>query len=132
MATARTSSPPGSLEPPSEPTAAGCSSRSHGIEPEPAAIAQLRAAANRGDATAQHELGVKYFTGDGVPEDFTEAASWIRKSADQSLPAAESDLAEMYKVGLGVSSDAEQSAAWFRKAADQGNAIAQGDDADQH
>src|SRR2546430_4921803 len=64
-------------------------------------VARVRAAAEKGDATAQHDLGVRYFTGNGVDEDFGQAAAWMQKAANQGFAPAEYDLGEMYRIGLG-------------------------------
>jgi TPR repeat protein len=37
-------------------------------------------------------LGVMYANGDGVPQDFAEAAKWFRKAADQGDTEAQSNL----------------------------------------
>ncbi len=42
------------------------------------------ALANQGDAEAQFSLGVMFKNGIGVPQNDTEAMSWLRKSADQN------------------------------------------------
>jgi TPR repeat protein len=47
------------------------------------ALAQLRAAAQSGDANAQYWLGVMYHNGQGVPQDYAQAISWFRKAAAQ-------------------------------------------------
>jgi TPR repeat protein len=44
--------------------------------------------ANSGDAIAQHELGIRYFIGEGVPADTVQAAYWIKKAAAQKLVPA--------------------------------------------
>ena len=38
--------------------------------------------AQRGDAEAQYNLGYMYATGEGVPEDHTEAVKWYRLVAE--------------------------------------------------
>ncbi len=47
------------------------------------AVASLRAAAERGDADAQYELGLMYLEGLGVTQDNAEAYAWIRTAAAQ-------------------------------------------------
>jgi len=39
--------------------------------------------AERGDAEAQDILGNMYYNGQGVPQDYKEAARWYRKAAEQ-------------------------------------------------
>lgn len=59
----------------------------------------------QGDATAQHNLGLMYDNGNGVPQDFVEAAKWYRLAADQGFATAQSILGFMYGAGLGVPQD---------------------------
>ena len=41
--------------------------------------------AERGSAAAQFNVGMRYATGTGVPQDYAMAASWYRKAADQRI-----------------------------------------------
>jgi uncharacterized protein len=66
-----------------------------------------------------------YDFGDGVPQNYEQAAAWYRKAAEQGLADAQNNLGSMYAKGQGVPQDYEQSIAWYRKAADQGLAAAQ-------
>ena len=50
-----------------------------------AALQQLRALADKGDARAEVNLGGMYYNGDGVPKDAVQAVAWYRKVADQGL-----------------------------------------------
>ena len=70
-------------------------------------------------ATEQYNLGVMYANGQGVPQDYAEAARWYRKAADLGFAAAQAQLGNMYCVGQGVPQDYAECARWFRKAADQ-------------
>lgn len=82
-------------------------------------------AARKGDAAAQLKLGEMYDLGDGVPQDYKEAARWYRLSAEQGNPAARFALAEMYKNGDGVPKDIQAAIKWYRLAAEQDYAMAQ-------
>lgn len=42
----------------------------------------FRKAADQGFAAAQYCLGNKYFSGQGVPQNYAEAARWLRNAAD--------------------------------------------------
>ena len=81
--------------------------------------------AERGDATAQYDLGRMYDRGEGVAEDDREAARWFRKAAEQGHAKAQHRLGFMYATGEGVAEDDREAARWFRKAAEQGLAEAQ-------
>ena len=85
----------------------------------------VREAAEQGDADAQFKLGVAYYKGQGVTQDYAEAARWYRKAADQGNANAQCYLGSLYAVGRGVSQDYAETARWYRKAADQGDAECQ-------
>jgi TPR repeat protein len=70
-------------------------------------------------------LGVLYYYGQGVAQDYALAAEWNRKAADQGDAGAQNSLGVLYKDGNGVTQDYEKAAMWYRKAADQGDAQAQ-------
>ncbi len=89
------------------------------------ALAEWRPLADQGNASAQYNLGVMYSNGEGVSQDFAEAAKWYRKAADQGNGSAQFKLGFMYDVGQGISKDFAEAAKWYRKAADQGIASAQ-------
>ena len=70
-------------------------------------------------------LGLMYFNGQGVPQDYAQAAKWFRLAADQGNADAQFHLGLMYYFGEGVSQDDVEAAKWYRLAADQGHASAQ-------
>ena len=82
-------------------------------------------AAEQGNTEAQIVLGWMYYNGEGVPQDFAEAAAWYRKAAEQGDAGAQTTLGEMYLRGEGVPQDDVEAVAWYRKAAEQGHAEAQ-------
>ena len=47
-----------------------------------AALEEWRPLAEQGDAGAQYNLGFMYSNGEGVPQDYAEAAKWYRMAAD--------------------------------------------------
>jgi|GEM_PF-2996725 len=79
----------------------------------------------RGDAQAQFNLGQLYQSGQGVTQDFHQAAVWYLKAADQGLAQAQHNLGLLYVNGQGVTKNHQQSIDWYRKAAEQGVAQAQ-------
>lgn len=81
--------------------------------------------AEQGDADAQKVLGTMYAKGQGVQEDYKEAAKWYLKSAEQGHAGAQVAMAELYEAGQGVTQDNAEAANWFRKAAEQGYAPGQ-------
>lgn len=60
-----------------------------------------RALADKGDANACQVLGQRYETGQGVTQDFVEAAAWFRRAADQDVRDAQAKLGEIYFFGRG-------------------------------
>jgi TPR repeat protein len=88
-------------------------------------LKELRTKADRGDASAQNNLGVMYEKGQGVSQNYTEAMRWYRKAADQGFAEGQYNLGVMYEKGRGVSQNYTEAGVWFRKAADQGDADAQ-------
>ena len=77
-------------------------------------------------AEVRQRLGLQYETGDGVPQDFREAARWYRLAAVQGLAEAQNSLGVLYQKGLGVPQDYGESAKWLRLAAEQGLAFGEG------
>ena len=94
-----------------------------GQDPDP--LTELRRQAEQGDAEAQNNLGLMYYTGRGVPQDYQEAGSWFRKAAEQGFAEAQYFLGNIYAEGLGVPRNYQEAESWFRKVAEQGFARAQ-------
>ncbi len=46
------------------------------------ALREWRPLAKQGNAKAQNNLGVMYYNGQGVPQDYAEAVKWWRKAAE--------------------------------------------------
>jgi len=87
-------------------------------------IKELQKLAEAGDSNAMRELGLCYENGQGVNQDYNEAAKWYRKSADAGNAWAMGQLAYYYEYGQGVNQDYNEAAKWYRKAADAENAWA--------
>ena len=81
-----------------------------------------RSLAEQGDPKAQYFLGVMYANGQGVPQDYKKAMTWIGKAAVQGDAAAQYRLGLMYADGKGVPRNNQEAVKWIRKAADQGHA----------
>lgn len=78
-----------------------------------------------GDLEAQNRLGICYYNGLGVPQNYTEAVQWFRKAAEEGLADAQYYLGKCYYDGQGVSQDYNEAIVWYRKAAENGNTDAQ-------
>jgi len=84
-----------------------------------------RTLAEQGKATAQLDLGTRYYYGRGVAQNYGEAALWYRKAADQGDAKAQFDLGSMFHDGKGVPQDFGEAVRWFRKAAEHSDPKAQ-------
>ena len=69
--------------------------------------------------------GDRYYNGDGVEKDFTQAAAWYEKAAKQGYAQGEYFIGYCYYAGEGVPQDYVKAAEWYMKAAGQGHAKAQ-------
>ena len=79
------------------------------------ALSEFRSLAERGNATAQYELGLMYDVGLEIPQDYAEAVKWYRKAAAQGYAKAQFNLGSMYANGRGVRRNDHEAAEWFRK-----------------
>ena len=79
-------------------------------------LAELRKAANQGDATAQASLAWKHLKGHGVSRDDKEALKWYTKAAKQGYAFSQATLAKMYHDGEGVTQDKIHAHAWYHLA----------------
>ena len=80
-------------------------------------FAATKKAAESGNALAQTNLGLMYYNGQGVPQDYAEAMKWFRLAADQGYGAAQDNLGLMYRDSQGVPQDYVETYAWFSVAA---------------
>ena len=83
-------------------------------------VSSLQPQAEKGDASAQLELGEKYRLGEEVKQDYTLAAYWYKEAAKQGLAEAEYKLGVLYANGQGVSQSYQTAANLYLKAANQG------------
>ncbi len=67
-------------------------------------------AASQGHAAAQAALGTLYEKGQGVAQDYAEAARYYQLAADQGHADSQAALGAMYEKGLGVDQDYAQAA----------------------
>ena len=82
-------------------------------------------AAEQGDADAQRQIGYMYYKGEGVEQNYKEAAEWFLKAAEQGHARAQNNIGYMYENGTGVLQNYQESMVWYLKAAEQGDADAQ-------
>lgn len=89
--------------------------------PEKKAFLEYKIAAERGDATAMHNLGYCYYNGVGVERNYAEAVGWYRKAVELGNAMAMGNLGVCYHTGKGVEQNYAEAVGWYRKAAELGN-----------
>ena len=88
-------------------------------------LTELRQQAEQGIAEAQHYLGIRYETGDGVPENDAEAFKWYLLAAEQGYAESQATLGAWYSLGMSVPENDAEAFKWYLLAAEQGVARAQ-------
>lgn len=86
---------------------------------------ELLVKAEKGDAQAQYDIGLSYYKGNGVEQNYAEAIKWYRKAAKQGYVHAQVDLGFAFESGNGVKQNYEEAVKWYRKAVEQGDSYAQ-------
>ncbi|MCX5728575.1 MAG: tetratricopeptide repeat protein [Nitrospirae bacterium] len=82
-------------------------------------ISDLRRKAEQGDAKTQFNLGMLYYEGHGVTQDYATARHWWEQAAAQGNAAAQYNLGVLYKKGRGAPQDDATAREWFEKSAVQ-------------
>jgi TPR repeat protein len=85
------------------------------------AFSRYKLLAERGDVSAQVNIGWMYYYGEGVSQDKSLALVWYRKAAEQGDVSSMFNLAYGYDHGDGVRRDLNESRRWYAKAAEQRN-----------
>lgn len=83
-------------------------------------LEQAQTAAQLGEVAAQVALADRYHRGDGVTQDFAQAAEWYAKAAAQGDPKAQNQLGRYRFEGLGGPQDRAEAMALFEQAAKSG------------
>ena len=84
-------------------------------------IFELLKKAENVDAFCQHEMGVNYQYGYGVPVDKLKSMEWFLKAADNGNPESMRALGIIYECGLGVDKDPKKAFDFFQKGVEAGN-----------
>ena len=87
-------------------------------------IADIRAAAEAGNAVAMSKMGAFYHYGRGVPQDDSESLRWYLLAARHGHVGAQCIVGMFYLLGVGTVQDGAQGEEWLRRAAIQGDATA--------
>ena len=88
------------------------------------AFREFTVAAEAGLDLAQYNLGILYFTGQGVAQDFGQAFKWTEAAARQGHLNAQFNLGSLYFEGQGVRQSDIKGVEWFVNAARGGHADA--------
>ena len=78
-------------------------------------------AAEQGTATAQFNLGLMYYKGQGVSQDYKTAVKWYTLAAEQGFATAQYNLGFMYRKGQGVIKDNVYAHMWGNISASNGS-----------
>lgn len=90
-----------------------------------AGFSETQSKAQKGDAQAQYDLGMMYYTGKGTDKNFSEAFRWWLKAANQGHARAQGAVGALYDNGEGVKMNKLEAGKWFLKAAENGDITAQ-------
>ncbi|WP_395737841.1 tetratricopeptide repeat protein [Prosthecobacter sp.] len=86
---------------------------------------ELMTWADRGDADAQFEIGLRKLTGEGVKKNVEEGIKFVEKAAKQKHLRAQHVMGTIYEDGVGVKQDLAKAAEWYRTSAELGFALSQ-------
>jgi hypothetical protein len=87
-------------------------------------VERLREEAEQGSNEAQFQLGIAYFQGDTIDQDFDHCAFWITKAAFAGHPYAQGFLGAMHSDGIGLPQSDSEAYVWFSIAAANGDEYA--------
>ena len=76
--------------------------------------------AEQGNVDAQYNLGLMYYSGEGVAQDYRQAAKWWQKAAEQGHAQAQNNLGALYEYGKGVKKNIKTAKKWYEKACNDG------------
>jgi TPR repeat protein len=88
------------------------------------AVELYRAGIAKGSTASMTNLGILYYLGEGVAQDYGEARNWFEKAAALDNSSAMNGLADLYFYGRGVTQNYAEVRKWSEKAAALGDATA--------
>ncbi len=91
------------------------------IEEYEKAFQHFMLAAEDGDAAAQCEVGMAYYRGEGVEQDYDQAVLWLKKATEQDDPQGWYVLGVCYLDGKGTAQDYRKASDCLYRAAEMGN-----------
>ena len=81
--------------------------------------------AEQENASAQYNLGLMYYNGQGVTRDPNTAFKWYKLAAEQGHALAQYQLGHFYRIGSVVPQHYKAALKWYKLAAEQGVVDAQ-------
>ena len=78
--------------------------------------------AKRGYGPAQGNIGMMYYHGQFVPQDYSKSAEWHHRAAEKGHVHSQAMLGSMYLLGEGVVQNYSKAEKWSSYAAQKGNA----------
>jgi len=88
------------------------------------ALELAQPAAERGDRIAMHTLGMLYFNGEGVRQDYASALRWWRAAAALGDRRAQHGIGMLFRNGFGVEKNYAEAIKWFELSASNGEPMA--------
>ena len=88
------------------------------------AYGMFKPRAEAGDSEAQNYLGVHYYLGLGVRQDWGRALQWYEKAAKQGDPKAQLNYGLMFHNAYGTNQDIVSAFKWYYASYRQGNPTA--------
>jgi TPR repeat protein len=68
-----------------------------------------------------YAIGMLYWQGEGVAQDYNISVVWLKQAADINHPGAQNKLGYLYSTGQGVPRNYQEAAKWLQMAAEQGD-----------
>uniref|UniRef100_UPI000ABB6F17 tetratricopeptide repeat protein n=1 Tax=Aliarcobacter cryaerophilus TaxID=28198 RepID=UPI000ABB6F17 len=81
-------------------------------------------AAIQGHSESQYNLGLMYYKGQGVKQNYKKSFEWFEKAANQGYVNAQYNLGVMYENGDGVNKNYKKVKEYFGKACEGGKQLA--------
>jgi TPR repeat protein len=84
-------------------------------------LSELVLKAQSGNAQAQYKVGMTYYFGESIPQNYAEAVKWLRLAAEQNVVSAQRLLGFCYSEGHGVEKNEVLAFVWWAIAGAQGD-----------
>lgn len=91
----------------------------------PKQIQSLINLSKQGHKKHQFELGLEYYTGKNIAQNYQQACKWFLEAAEQGDTNAQNNLAACYSSGNGVAQNYAEAFKWYETAAEAGHPVGQ-------